>query len=60
MKEHLLLTWKLHGFLHSHNVTKPVLGKKLKHLNKRQRTSVCLSIARVFPTPFEGLHAVAA
>lgn len=63
MKRDLLLSWKLHGIFHPHNVTIHVRGENLiwflKCLKKSQGVSVQLSVAGVCQAPLEGLHAVA-
>lgn len=64
MKGHLLLSWKLRGFLHPHSVTKHVRKKEMElrfeASRKEANDFVFLFIARVFQAPLEGLHAVAA
>lgn len=63
MKGHLLLSWKLHGIFHPHNLTKPVWGEKfrwfLECLSKSQGLCVYLSVAGVCQAPLEELHALA-
>lgn len=51
MKGHLLLSWKLHGIFHPHNLTKSVWGEKfswfLECLSKSQGLCVYLSVAGI-------------